>query len=162
MNAEKDKIVSFHYILTDETGEVVDSSRERGTPLAVLLGRGNVIAAMDKALTGKAVGDKFEVVAPPEEAYGARNDDATQRVPKKYFQNGNKLKVGDVTVLQLKQGGQRVVTVVKVGMTAIDVDLNHPLAGKTLKFDVEVVAVRDADESELAHGHAHGDGGAGH
>jgi FKBP-type peptidyl-prolyl cis-trans isomerase SlyD len=162
MNAEKDKIVSFHYTLTDESGEVVDSSRERGVPLSVLLGRGNVIAAMDKALVGKTVGDKFDVVAPPEEAYGPRSDDAKQRVPKKYFQNGAKLKAGDVTVLSLKQGGHRVVTVLKVGMTAIDVDLNHPLAGKTLKFDVEVTAVREPDASELEHGHAHGDGGAGH
>ncbi|MDC8011842.1 FKBP-type peptidyl-prolyl cis-trans isomerase [Tahibacter soli] len=162
MIAEKDKIVSFHYSLTDESGEVVDSSQTRGVPLSVLLGHGNIIPAMDKALVGKTAGDKFEVVAAPDEAYGPRNDDAKQRVPKKYFQNGAKLKAGDVTVLALKQGGQRVVTVLKVGMTAIDVDLNHPLAGQTLKFDVEVVSVRDPDESELAHGHAHGDGGAGH
>lgn len=162
MNAEKDKVVSFHYSLTDGSGEVVDSSQTRGQPLMVLLGHGNIIPALDQALVGRAVGDKFEVTATPEEGYGPRNEDAKQRVPKKYFQNGNKLKAGDVTVLALKQGGQRVVTVLKVGMTAVDVDLNHPLAGQTLKFDVEVTDVRDADESELAHGHAHGDGGAGH
>lgn len=162
MNAEKDKVVAFHYTVTDESGEVVDTSRTRDVPLAVLLGRGNIIPALDNALVGRAVGDKFEVTAAPEDAYGPRQDDMKQRVPKKYFPNGGKFKPGDVTALSLKQGGQRIVTVLKVGMTAIDVDLNHPLAGQTLKFDVEVVSVRDPDDSELAHGHAHGDGGAGH
>jgi len=162
MNAEKNKVVSFHYTVTGEDGAVVDSSRERSEPLAVLLGHGNIIAGLEKALEGRAVGEKFEVEIEPAEAYGLRDPGAKQRVPKKYFQGAAKLKAGDVTVLGLKQGGQRVVTVVKVGMTAIDVDLNHPLAGQKLKFDVELTGVREPEPVELQHGHAHGSGGHAH
>lgn len=162
MNAEKNKVVSFHYTVTGEDGGTVDNSHDRGEPLAVLLGHGNIIPGLEKALEGRAVGDKFEVEIAPEEAYGARNPEAKQRVPKKYFQGAQKLKVGDVTVLGLKEGGQRVVTVLKVGMTAIDVDLNHPLAGQKLTFDVEVTGVRDAEPVELQHRHAHGSGGHSH
>lgn len=162
MNAEKNKVVSFHYTVKGEDGEVVDSSHERGEALAVLLGHGSIIPGLEKALDGRAAGDTFSVQIAPEEAYGPRNADARQRVPKKYFQGGNKLKAGDVTVLSLKEGGQRIVTVVKVGMTAIDVDLNHPLAGQTLTFDVEVIGVREPEPVELQHGHAHGAGGHQH
>lgn len=162
MNAEKNKVVSFHYTVTGEDGEVVDSSRERGEPLSVLLGHGNIIPGLEKALDGRAAGDMFTVEIPAEDAYGARNPDAKQRVPKKYFQGAQKLKAGDVTVLSLKEGGHRVVTVIKVGMTAVDVDLNHPLAGQKLTFDVEVTGIREPEPVELQHGHAHGKGGHEH
>ncbi|TDR38743.1 FKBP-type peptidyl prolyl cis-trans isomerase /apo-metallochaperone SlyD [Tahibacter aquaticus] len=162
MIAENNKVVSFHYTVTGEDGETVDSSRVRAEPLSILLGHGNIIPGLEKALQGKSAGDKFETEVACDEAYGPRNQEAQQRVPKKYFAGAQKLKVGDVTVLSLKQGGQRMVTVVKVGMTTIDVDLNHPLAGQNLKFDVEVVGVRDAEEVELQHRHAHGAGGHEH
>ncbi|MBN8741535.1 MAG: peptidylprolyl isomerase [Lysobacterales bacterium 69-70] len=162
MNAEKNKVVSFHYTVTGEDGETVDNSRDRGQPLAVLLGHGNIIPGLERALEGRAVGDKFQVEVEPADAYGPRNPDAKQRVPKKYFQGAAKLKVGDVTVLSLKEGGQRIVTVLKVGMTAIDVDLNHPLAGQKLTFDVELTDVREPEPVELQHGHAHGTGGHAH
>ncbi|WP_257387660.1 FKBP-type peptidyl-prolyl cis-trans isomerase [Tahibacter caeni] len=162
MNAEKNKVVSFHYTVTGEDGEIVDNSRDRGEPLAVLLGHGNIIPGLERAIEGRAVGDKFEVQVEPADAYGSRNPEAKQRVPKKYFQGAAKLKAGDVTVLSLKEGGQRIVTVLKVGMTAIDVDLNHPLAGQKLTFDVELTGVRDPEPVELQHGHAHGNGGHAH
>lgn len=162
MIAERNKVVSFHYTVTGEDGEIVDNSHERGEPLAVLLGHGNIVPGLEKALEGRAVGDRFDVEVAPEDAYGPRNPDAKQRVPKKYFPGAQKLKVGDVTVLGLKEGGRRIVTVLKVGMTAVDVDLNHPLAGQKLKFDVELVAVRDAEPVELQHRHAHGSGGHAH
>jgi FKBP-type peptidyl-prolyl cis-trans isomerase SlyD len=83
-------------------------------------------------------------------------------VPKKYFRDPDHLKPGMLTVLSVSGGGQRQVTVQKVGSSVVDVDLNHPLAGKTLTFDVEIVDVRDATPEELAHGHAHGADGHGH
>jgi len=86
----------------------------------------------------------------------------TQRVPKKYFQQAAKLKPGMTTVLALKEGGHRVVVVEKVGMTTVDVDLNHPMAGKTLNFDVTINEVRDGTEEEIAHGHAHPPGAEAH
>ncbi|HOV58347.1 MAG TPA: peptidylprolyl isomerase [Rhodanobacteraceae bacterium] len=162
MKVEQNKVVSFHYSVSDGSGETVDSSRERGEPLTILAGHGNIIPGLEKALEGRGVGDAFQVTVPAAEAYGARNEDMVQRVPKKYFQQGDRLKPGDVTVLALKDGGHRVVTVQKVGMTAIDVDLNHPMAGKDLSFDVEITQIRDASEEEIAHGHVHGPGGHSH
>ncbi|MCE5234074.1 MAG: peptidylprolyl isomerase [Mizugakiibacter sp.] len=162
MKAEKDKVVSFHYTVTDADGTAVDSSRERGEPLTVLLGHGQLIPGVEKAIDGREAGDKFQVSVQPEEGYGARREGMIQRVPKKYFRDAKHLKPGVTTVLALKEGGQRAVTVHKVGMSTVDVDLNHPLAGKTLGFDVEVTAVRDATAEEIAHGHAHGPDGHAH
>jgi len=113
------------------------------------------VPGVEKALTGREAGEKFEIDVAPEDAYGERQDGLLQRVPKKYFQNAQKLKPGMTTVLQTRDGGQRVVTIHKVGMSAIDVDHNHPLAGKTLHFDIEIVDVRAAAPEEIAHGHAH-------
>jgi FKBP-type peptidyl-prolyl cis-trans isomerase SlyD len=161
MKAGKDKVISLHYTLTVD-GEKVESSRDRNEPLWVLLGHGQLIPGLEKALEGHEAGDSLQVEVKPEEGYGERQEGQIQRVPKKYFQNGAKLKVGDTTVLALKQGGHRVVTVHKVGMTAIDVDLNHPMAGKTLNFDVTVNEVRDGTEEEIQHGHAHPPGAEAH
>ena len=98
----------------------------------------------------------------PAEGYGARTEGQTQRVPKKYFRDPARLKPGMLTALAMKEGGQRMVTVIKVGSSVVDVDLNHPLAGKTLHFDVEILAVRAASAEEIAHKHVHGTGGVEH
>jgi FKBP-type peptidyl-prolyl cis-trans isomerase SlyD len=156
----KDAVVAFHYTLTDETGATIDSSRE-AEPLAILHGHGALIAGVEAALVGRAVGERFQVTVSPEEGYGVRDESRTQRVPKKYFQDGDRLKAGMVTVLRTQQGAHQV-TVVKVGATVIDIDGNHPLAGKTLNFDIEITDVREASAEELAHGHVHGAGGHHH
>ncbi len=161
MKAGKDKVISLHYTLTVD-GEKVESSRDRNEPLWVLLGHGQLIPGLEKALEGHEAGESLQVEVTPEEGYGERQEGQIQRVPKKYFQNGAKLKVGDTTVLALKQGGPRAVTVHKVGMTAVDVDLNHPMAGKTLHFDVTINEVRDGTEEEIQHGHAHPPGAEAH
>jgi len=161
MKAGKDKVISLHYTLTVD-GEKVESSLDRNEPLWVLLGHGQLIPGLEKALDGHEAGASLQVEVAPEEGYGVRQDGQIQRVPKKYFQNGARLKVGDTTVLALKQGGQRVVTVHKVGMSAIDVDLNHPMAGKTLHFAIEIVDIRAASDEEREHGHVHGAGGHHH
>lgn len=162
MHADKDSVVSFHYLVrdaADAASEPFDDSRKRGEPLLALLGHSQLVPGVEKALTGRAAGDRFEVDVAPEDAYGEYQAGMVQRVPKKYFQDAQKLKPGMTTVLQTKDGGQRMVTVHKVGMSSIDVDHNHPLAGKTLHFDIEVVEVRAAAPEELQHGHAHpGDG----
>ena len=158
MKIEANKVVSFHYSVNDGGAAPVDSSRERGEPLTVLIGQGNIIAGLERALLGRAVGDRFEVSVAPGEAYGERRADFSQRVPKKYFQDGDKLRPGMSTVLQTKESGSRMVMVQKVGSSVIDVDLNHPLAGKTLAFDVEITDIRDATPEEIAHRHVHGTG----
>lgn len=162
MNVEANKVVSFHYSVRDGGAEPVDSSHERGQPLTVLIGHGNIIPGLEKALLGHAVGDRIEVTVEPAEAYGERRADFVQRVPKKYFQDPERLHPGMTTVLQSKESGPRVVVVLKVGSSVIDVDLNHPLAGKTLAFEVEITAIRDATPEEIAHRHAHGAGGHEH
>jgi FKBP-type peptidyl-prolyl cis-trans isomerase SlyD len=155
---EANKVVSFHYSVNDGGAAPVDSSRERGESLTVLIGQGNIIAGLENALLGRAVGDRFEVSVAPGEGYGERRADFSQRVPKKYFQDGDKLRPGMSTVLQTKESGSRIVVVQKVGSSVIDVDLNHPLAGKTLAFDVEITNIRDATPEEIAHRHVHGTG----
>lgn len=154
MKAAKDTVITLHYDLATG-GQTVESSRE-GEPLQVLLGRGQLIKGLENALDGHDGGDTFQVELAPEDAYGERQENAIQRVPKKYFLNGKRLKPGMTTVLTLKEGGQRAVTVHKVGMTTIDVDTNHPMAGKSLTFDIELVDVREATAEEVEHGHVHG------
>ncbi|PWK87619.1 FKBP-type peptidyl-prolyl cis-trans isomerase [Fulvimonas soli] len=161
MKAGKDKVVSLHYTLSVD-GEKVESSHDHGEPLWVLLGHGQLIPGLEKALEGREAGESLQARIAPADGYGERQEGLTQRVPKKYFQQAAKLKPGMTAVLALKQGGHRAVVVQKVGMTTVDVDLNHPMAGKTLNFDVTVNEVREASEEELQHGHAHPPGDAAH
>ncbi|MGH8182251.1 MAG: FKBP-type peptidyl-prolyl cis-trans isomerase [Rhodanobacteraceae bacterium] len=161
MRAEKDSVVSFHYIVRDAADAAAapfDDSHPRGEPMLALLGHGQLVPGVEKALAGREAGEKFEVDIEPVDAYGEYQEGLLQRVPKKYFQNAQRLKPGMTTVLQTRDGGQRLVTVHKVGMSSIDVDHNHPLAGKTLHFDIEITDVRAAAAEELQHGHAHPDG----
>jgi len=154
MKAGKDKVIAFHYTLTVD-GEAVESSRDRDQQLWVLLGHGQLIPGLEKALDGHEAGETLAVDVTPEEGYGVRQEGQIQRLSKKYVPQANRLKPGDVTVLRLKEGGQRAATVHKVGMSTIDLDMNHPMAGKSLHFDVTIGEVRDATEEEIQHGHAH-------
>lgn len=160
MKIAQNAVVTFHYTLTDESGTEIESSRER-EPIAILYGHGNVIPGVEKSMADREEGARYDVTVPPEEGYGARRADWTQRVPKKYFRDAARLKPGMQTMLQ-SQEGPRVVTVTKVGETVVDVDLNHPMAGRTLKFDIEITGVRAAEAEELSHGHVHGAGGHHH
>jgi FKBP-type peptidyl-prolyl cis-trans isomerase SlyD len=161
MKAGKDKVIEMHYTLTVD-GEKVESSHDRDEALWVLLGHGQLIPGLEKALEGHEAGDSLSVDVAAAEGYGERQEGQIQRMSKKYFAEAARLKPGMTTVLQLKEGGQRVVVVHKVGMSAIDIDLNHPMAGKTLHFDVLISEVRDATEEEVQHGHAHPPGGEAH
>ncbi len=160
MQITKDKVVQFHYTIKDAEGEQVDTSRT-GDPMAYLHGHDNMIVGVEKALDGKQAGDKFSVTVEPSEGYGERQDDAVQRIPTKHLQGAKVWKPGMVAVVHTEQGA-RQVTVLKVGRFMVTCDLNPPLAGKTLDFDLEVVDVRDATEEEISHGHAHGVGGHQH
>ena len=161
MKAGKDKVIAIHYTLTVD-GEKVESSHDRNEQLWILLGHGQLIPGLEKALEGHEAGDTLQVDVPAAEGYGERQEGQIQRVSKKYFPQANRLKPGMATALQLKEGGQRAVTVHKVGMSTIDVDLNHPMAGKALHFDVTINEVRDGTEEEIQHGHAHPPGGEAH
>ncbi len=160
MSIENGKVVTLHYTLKDARGEQVESSRER-EPMSYLHGAGNIIPGLEKALEGKAQGDTLTVTVEPAEAYGERREDKVQRIPSKHLKHAGRLQPGQAVVLQTKHGPLQV-TVVKVGRFNVDVDTNHPLAGETLTFDVEVTAVRKATEEEVSHGHVHGPGGVEH
>jgi FKBP-type peptidyl-prolyl cis-trans isomerase SlyD len=159
MKIEKDRVVRFHYSVAEQ-GQASLESSQGSEPLAILFGRGNVIPGLEKAMEGHAAGDRFEADVPAGEAYGEIREGLSQRVPKKHF-NGQRLEPGMQVVLNTNFG-PRAVTIQKVGMSVVDVDLNHPMAGKDLHFDIEIVDVREATAEELEHGHVHGDGGHHH
>ena len=159
LKIEKDSVVRFHYTVSEPGQEPLETSKERD-PLAILVGHGNVIPGLDKALVGHVAGDSFGVDVAAADAYGERRDGLTQRVPKKHFKE-QKLAPGMQVVLNTNFG-PRAVTIQKVGMSVVDVDLNHPMAGKDLHFDIEIVDVREAGKEEIEHGHVHGDGGHAH
>ena len=159
MKIAKDSVVRFHYSVSEPGQESLESSRDR-EPLAILIGHGNIIPGLEAALQDREAGESFGVDVAASEAYGERRDGLTQRVPKKHF-GAQKLEPGQQVVLQTNFG-PRAVTIQKVGMSVVDVDLNHPMAGKDLHFDVEIVDVREATAEELEHGHVHGDGGHHH
>lgn len=160
MIIENKRVVSFHYTLTNEAGEELESSRGRD-PMAYLHGAHNIIPGLEKAMAGKGAGDQFQVTLPPAEAYGERNPSNIQRIASKHFRNPRGLQPGQLVSLQTREG-ERPAVIVKVGRFNVDVDANHPLAGQTLTFDVEVIDVREASPEEIAHGHVHGEGGHQH
>ncbi|MCE2944929.1 MAG: peptidylprolyl isomerase [Lysobacteraceae bacterium] len=159
MNIEKDHVVRLHYSVSEAGGEAIETSRDR-EPLAVLIGHQTIIPGLEEALLGRAAGDRFEATVAPEKAYGERREGLVQRIPRKHLKD-HRLVVG-ATVVVPTQMGPRPVTVQKVGLSVVDVDLNHPMAGKTLVFDVEVLDVREATAEEKDHGHVHGEGGVQH
>lgn len=159
MKIEKNVVAQFHYNLSDQNGEI-ETSRD-GDPVAYLHGHKNIIDGLQEALEGKGEGDTFTVTVAPEQGYGLRNEDAKQRVPLKHLVGAKKWRKGMVAQVQTEQG-LRQVTIIKVGKFNADVDSNHPLAGKELTFDVEVISIREATKDEISHGHAHGVGGHQH
>jgi FKBP-type peptidyl-prolyl cis-trans isomerase SlyD len=159
MKIEKDRVVSFHYTVSEQGQEPLESSEGRD-PLVILVGHGNIIPGLENAMEGHEAGDKFEVDVAAADAYGEKREGLSQRVPKKHFGN-QRLEPGMQVVLQTNFG-PRAVTIEKVGMSVVDVDLNHPMAGKNLHFAIEIADVREASPEELEHGHVHGEGGHHH
>ena len=161
MTITQHKVVSIHYEVVDgDSKELIDSS-EGGEPMTYLHGARNIIPGLEQALEGKTAGDKFEVTIAPAEAYGERSEDRVHQVPLEAFENMDKVEPGMQVSAQTDQGTINLV-VTEVEGDQVTVDANHPLAGKSLKFNVSVEDVRDASEEEVAHGHVHGPGGHEH
>ena len=162
------KVVSFHYRLAvvPESGVRGEWREEShgGEPLYYLHGFHNVVVGLEKALEGKTIGDAIAITLQPEEAYGPRHPNSIHRVPNKRLlvpSGAGKIHPGMPAQVETNQGRRNVV-VVKVGKFNVDVDFNHPLAGKVLYYEVQIEAIREASTEEVAHGHVHGAGGHHH
>ena len=153
MKVTKDIVVSMAYQVKTEDGTVVDQSTV-DAPLDYLHGHENMIPGIEKALEGRSVGDKFDVVVAPEDAYGEHMDELVQRVPAEVFHGVDEITVGMRFLADTDQG-QIPVEITEVDGDFVVVDGNHMLAGQTLSFDVEVVALREATDEEKEHGHLH-------
>ncbi len=160
MKAAPGMVVSMHYTLTDDSGDVLDSSRG-GEPFSYLHGHNNIIPGLEKALEGTEAGFKSKVTVAPAEGYGEKNAEAVFEAPREHFPPDMKLEIG-ARVYADGPNGPITLTVVKLTESGAVLDANHPLAGKTLHFDVEITTVRSATAEELAHGHVHGEGGHHH
>lgn len=160
MKAANGTVVIMHYTLSDDSGAVLDSS-QGGDPLAYLHGHGNIVPGLEKALEGKEAGHKAQVTVTPAEGYGEVNPEAIFEAPREHFPQGANLAEGQ-RVRADGPNGPITFTIVRLTETGAVLDANHPLAGKTLHFNVDVVEIRDATKEELSHGHVHGSGGHHH
>lgn len=160
MRIARDTVARIHYRLAGEDGVEIENSRA-GEPLFYLHGHGNLLPALEQQLEGREAGEQFSATLSAREGYGERDETAVQRIPLKHLVYQGRLAPGAVATVRTGHG-MRQVTVLKVGKFNADVDTNHPLAGRALSFDIEVLAVRAATAEELEHGHAHGEGGHHH
>lgn len=147
-------VVTIHYTLTDNDGNVLDSSRN-AKPLSYLHGAGNIIPGLENALVGKTQGAKLQVKIEPVDAYGELRPELTQIVERSMFENVDSLEPGMTFQAQAPDGSQQRIVVKKVEDEKVTIDANHPLAGVTLNFDVEIVGVREATDDEQKHKHVH-------
>ncbi len=155
-------VMAFHYDLYDASANKIESSKA-GNPVLCLHGERGVLLALQEAFVGKVAGDDFSITIPHGRAYGRHYPDRVQRLARKKIDGGKQQTFRPGQIITLRgEHGPSPATVIKVGKFNLDVDMNHPLAGVDLTFDVQVVDVREATASEVAHGHAHGVGGHQH
>ncbi len=160
MKISKDTVVQFIYQLKDVQGKLLETS-DKDEPVLYLHGHNNMIRGLENSMENRSNGEKYSVTLEAKDAYGERVQGSEQRIPVKHLQGAKKWKPGMMGVINTEQG-QKQVTVVKSGKFMVTVDNNHPLAGKTLTFDIEILTVREATMEEISHGHAHGVGGHQH
>ncbi len=153
MQIADNKVVTIDYVLTDDDGNLID--RSEGGQFAYLHGANNIIPGLEKALTGKEKGERLQVVIPPEEGYGLRDDSLTQVISRSAFESPEDIAVGRQFHAQSPDGQPLVITVIAVNDDEVTIDGNHPLAGTQLNFEIDIVDVRDATAEELSHGHVH-------
>lgn len=154
MKIADNTVVAFHYELTDDDGQVLDTS-EGQEPMSYLHGADNIIPGLEAAMAGHEAGDRFSVSIAPEEAYGPPEEHLVQTVPHEAFEGVEKVEPGMRFEARDEEGNSRAVEVVEVGDEGVTVDGNHPLAGRTLHFQIEIAEVREATDEEIAHGHSH-------
>ncbi|MCY1076178.1 FKBP-type peptidyl-prolyl cis-trans isomerase [Archangium lansingense] len=159
MKVSKDSVVSLEYRLHLGDGQVVDES-EPGKPLAYMHGHGQIVPGLEGQLEGMSAGESKKVVVPPSQGYGEHDPRGLQEVPREMFPPNANLQAGMTISAQTADGDVIPITIRELKGEKVVVDLNHPMAGKTLHFDITVREVRAATDEEKEHGHAHGPGGA--
>lgn len=160
MQINNNHFVSLHFRLTDDSGDLIESTFDAAKPMQYLHGRQQMPRGFEAAVEHLKTGEHLTFSLRPAEAYGLRSVNKKQRVPIKYLAHEGKLVAGQQVQINTENGVMRG-TIIKVGKFSVDVDMNHPLAGKNLHFDVEVLAVRKASDEEIAHGHSHAEGHCG-
>jgi len=160
MKIAKDSVVQFNYVLKDADGVVLEQT-DTDQPIAYLQGHNNMLAGVEQALEGHEKGESVSVTLPPEQAYGNVREDALMKIPVKHLQGAKKWRPGMIATVNSEKG-QHQVTVVKLGRFMVTVDSNHPFAGKTLTFDMDIIDISAATADEISQRHAHGAGGHHH
>ena len=153
-------VASFHYTLTNDAGDVLDSSQGR-EPLTYLHGASNIVPGLESQMSGRVAGDRFDADVAAADGYGEYVAELVQVVPRASFAGIDDLAVGMQFQAQTGQGALPVV-ITEIDGDDVTVDGNHPLAGETLHFAIEIVEVREASVEEVLHGHVHGAGGHHH
>jgi len=157
VTVKQGRVISVNFILRNEQGDVLDQS-EKGAPLEYLHGSNDIIPGLEKALEGKKIGDQLNVVIPPVDAYGEYEVSLVDEVSRDQFPGVDEIEPGMQFQTQMDDGAPMLITVTAVDEDTVIVDGNHPLAGMTLVFEVEIAAVRYACKEELEHGHVHAEG----
>jgi len=158
MNSQA-RVISFHYTLTNKAGEVIDTSRDQQEPFSYLEGKSQIIPGLEKALALLNVGDTKKIEVAAADAYGMPDAQLIVEVPRDKLPSNNEINVGDQFQASGPQGEMLLFRVLELNGDQVKLDGNHPLAGEDLIFDVEIMKIRKATQTELAHGHAHhGDG----
>lgn len=161
MTIQNDKVVTLHYHLTNAVGQVIESSRG-SDPLTYLHGTGTILSSLENELTGLDVGATKTVELAPADAYGEHDATKIETLPRGAFDQVPNLEVGMLLEGQDRDGQTFTVHVTDIREDSVVIDANHPLAGETLTFEIEVLDIRDATSEELTHGHVHEEGGHHH
>lgn len=161
MALEENKVVTFNYTLKDENGELLDST-EKGGPFSFITGNKQVLPGLEEALGSMIIGSKKNVKLIATDAYGEYDEGAVQKVKRNLFPEEAELEIGMTYFAHSPEDQHLQFVVTEIENDEITVNFNHPLAGKHLEFDVELLDVRDATPEEMQHGHVHGPGGHHH
>jgi len=158
MALEPNKVVTMSFNLTDDEGNVLDST-DNGGPFSYLTGKNMILPKLEEAVGGMIIGTKKNIKLNAVDGYGDYNEQIVQVVGRENFPKDFELEVGMSYVASNPDGAQMPFVITNVEGDSITIDFNHPFAGKNLNFDVELLDVRDATAEELSHGHAHGPDG---
>lgn len=153
MTVKRNAVVSIAYTLKDDDGEVLDTS-DGQEDLAYLHGHENIVPGLEEMLEGRGIGESISTSVAPAKGYGVRDEELVFKMPRDRMPDEG-VEVGEQFTAQDKEGNQQIVTVAEVDSHTVTLDGNHPLAGRTLHFDVTINAIRDATEIEIEHGHVH-------